>query len=484
MKILFVSSEISPYASTGGLGEVARSLPGALRRRGIDCRRIMPLYRRVQESGYQPAFTGRRLTLRVRGEIHAADVYAIEEDEVPTLFLRHDEYFGREELYSLPGGDYPDNLERFVLFQQAVVRWIEESDFHPDLVHCNDWQTALIPLYLRHGTDGAGRGGRERTVFTIHNLAYQGLFPAESFAFTGLPASCMHHEWLEFYGRMNCMKGGIVASDRVTTVSRTYAREITRPEFGFGLDGVLRTIGHRLDGIANGLDTDLWNPEKDPYIAARFDAEHLAGKDACRQDLIEHFGLSFPEDAPLYCMVSRLDEQKGFDILAHALHDLMKRTRGGLMILGTGKAMFREMCSGWRRNYPDRIGIEFGFQQDLAHRLYAGSDFLIMPSRFEPCGLNQMQAHRYGTLPIVHRTGGLAETVMDLDEGSERGDGISFSVYTSDALLGAIDRAEDLFRDRPRLDAARRRAMRADHSWGKAVESYEQLYRSLCPDAA
>jgi starch synthase len=347
-------------------------------------------------------------------------------------------------------------------------------------VHLHDWTGGLVPLFLRHGLHGTGRTARERTVFTIHNLAYQGLFPAADFGLTNLPFSCFSVPVMEFYGRINCMKAGIASSDLVTTVSGRYAGDIRTPEYGCGLDGVLQLLGDRLKGIQNGVDEDTWNPAADRFLVTGYDANRPAGKAANKRQLLGQLGWDGASAMrrPLVGMVARLVDQKGLNILAEAMPEMMKRDIG-FVLLGSGDSAHEAMAQEWARSWPDRFHTRIGYDQVLAHRIQAASDLFLMPSRHEPCGLSQLYAMRYGTLPVVHATGGLDDTVRDLDESPADGNGIKFREYTAAAMLAAVDRALAVLSDSSRRGAVIRRIMSEDHSWARSAREYADLYARL-----
>jgi len=482
VKAVFSSSEIAPFASTGGLGEVSRSLPAALRRLGVDLWRVMPLYRQVAEGGHRIADTGLRLKIPIGFRMHTAEVWNHPEDETPTYFIRRDEYFDRRELYALPDRDYTDNFERFVFFQKAVVALIDALGFAPDIVHGNDWTSGLIPLYLRHGIGGVGRTGREAAVFTVHNLAYQGIYPGGEFAMTNLPFSCFSIEGVEFFGNLNCMKAGLTSSAMTTTVSRSYAEEIRTPAGGCGLDGVLQSLGGRLVGIQNGVDDQIWNPGHDRLIKVAFDADHPEGKSACKAALLARSGFSHAMDVPLVGMISRLVDQKGLDLLAEAMPALMAMPLK-IVLLGSGQEKYQVLCAEWARRWPDRFSATLGFDHKLAHRIESGADLFLMPSRSEPCGLSQLYALRYGTIPIVHATGGLKDTVREAGEGGLTGNGFRFESYTTPALLDAVQRALAMYAKPEAWTALRKRGMLEDHSWSKSAGEYLRLYEQVASGA-
>ena len=478
MRILFASSECVPFASTGGLGDVSSSLPKALAGAGYSVVRVMPFYRQVRDGGFAAEPLPLTLEIPLGRSVRRAEFHRLERDGVTTYFVTRDEYFDRSSLYSLPHRAYEDNFERYLFFQKAIVGLIDALGLAPDVVHANDWQTALLPFYLRHGIHGRSRVGRERTVLTIHNLAYQGVFPAEDFALTNLPGSLFSMHGLEFYGQVNCLKGGLYAADALTTVSRTYAREIQTPAFGCGLEGVIRERAGVLHGIVNGIDFDEWNPATDPHLAAHYGSSTLANKKLCRTKLRELCG--FAETAgPLLGMVSRMTEQKGFDLLGAAMPGLMKQPVQ-LALLGSGEARYQDLCLGWQREWPDKVKVFTKFDQALAHQIEAGADAFLMPSRYEPCGLNQLYSLRYGTPPVVSDTGGLADTVEAVrSELPDLGTGFKMRAYSAEAFLEQIDELLTVFADAKAWTALQRRAMAREFSWKNTATEYMELYRTL-----
>ena len=476
MKVVFVASEVSPYASTGGLADVAQALPVALTQRGIDTWRMMPFYRQVAESEPTAIDTGIRLKVPMGIRSLTAEIWATTDSEPVTYFIRRDEYFDRSCLYSMPHRDYEDNFERFLFFQKAVVLLIEHLKLQPDIVHCNDWQTGLLPAYLRYGVQGMGRRATEKSVFTIHNLAYQGLYDGPAFSLTNLPFSTFSVDGFEFYGQINCMKAGIIFSDRITTVSKSYADEIQTDEFGCGLNGVLSARRQVLDGIPNGVDYTTWNPETDPHIKRHFTHDNLRGKKQCRQDLAESMGLDLHPGMPLMGMVTRLTEQKGLDLLAEAMEQMMSMEMC-FVLLGSGEERYHALCRDWAKRWPGQFSVTLAYDNQLAHRIESGADLFLMPSRFEPCGLNQLYSLRYGTLPIVHAVGGLKDTVSDLPADPEAGNGFVFDVYDTEHLLSAVHSALDTYKKRSFWLSTVKRVMQEDHSWNAAADSYIDIYQ-------
>lgn len=490
MKILFAASEVVPFAKTGGLADVAGALPRALARLGEDIRVVMPKYRVVDEAQHRLRPTGLTLEVPISGRTETAEVLegrldgAAHRDSglrgpgdggVPIYFLRADRYYDRDGLYGVAGQDYPDNAERFVFFSRAVVELARQGPFRPDLFHCHDWQTGLVPVYLESLYARDPDVGGAASVFTIHNLGYQGLFWHYDMHLTGLGWELFTPEGIEFWGKINFLKGGLVFADMLTTVSPTYAKEIQTPEMGHGLDGVLRARADRLVGILNGIDYDEWNPATDPHIAKNYTPRALAGKKACKADLQRTFGLPAEPKTPLFGVIARFAEQKGCDLVASVLPALVERGTQ-LVLLGVGDPTYEDLFRNAAARWPRQVGARIGYDNVLAHKIEAGADMFLMPSRYEPSGLNQMMSLKYGTVPIVRATGGLEDTVIDVDQG-EGGNGFKFREYDAGAFLAAIDRALALYRNTRAWQALMRRGMAADHSWDVAARRYLEVYR-------
>ncbi len=479
MKILFVASEINPFASTGGLADVTGSLPHALGREpDMDICRVMPFYHQVAERGFQPRDTGIRIEVPVGFRTYPAEIWVTDDPAPRTYFIRRDEFFDRSYLYGTPEKDYDDNFERYIFFQKATVALIDALQLKPDIVHCNDWQTGMLPLLLRHGIRGTGRVAQERTVFTIHNLAFQGVFPGSAYGITNLPFLYFHLDGLEFYGNVNCMKAGITASDRVTTVSQTYAQEIQTEAVGCGLHGLLAKLGTKLVGLQNGVDYEKWNPANDSQIAARFDAQHLEGKQTCRETLARLLGLPVKAGRPIIGMITRLTDQKGLGLLAAAITEIMQRDVT-LIILGLGQQKYHDACRQWGQQWPDRIAVKLDYDSPLARRIIAGSDLMLMPSQFEPSGLNQLYAMRYGSIPLVHDVGGLTDTVEQVNAEGTSGTGFKFRGFQHDAMLASLDQALALFRRPTEWRKLMTRAMEKDFSWDRTAHDYIRLYTEV-----
>ncbi len=475
MQLLFVASEVAPWSKTGGLGDVAGALPRALAARGHAVTVVTP-----RHAGIDPrreGLTALHGAVRVRGE---ATTLWVKDGPVRTCFVEHERYFGsRRGLYGDGHRDHPDNAERFAYLCRAALAVPGALRLRPRVLHANDWQTGLLPFLLRHehARDPALAGAR--TVFTIHNLAYQGIFPKEVVPALGLPWDVFSYEGMEFFDQLSFLKAGLVYADALTTVSPTYAREILTPEGGANLDALLRHRAADLTGILNGIDVHAWDPARDPYLPAHYTARAVSGKAACKAALQAELGLPDRIDVPLIGLVSRLTGQKGVDLVTAALPALLARDVQ-LAVLGAGEPVYQEAIRRAAREHPGRVGARIGFDEGLAHRIEAGADLFLMPSRFEPCGLNQMYSLRYGTVPVVRAVGGLADTVEDYD-GWNRGTGFRFVEYAPHALLTAVRRALDVHRDRRAWRGLMTRGMAEDNSWERSAARYEALYRRLAP---
>jgi len=477
MKILFASPEAVPFAKTGGLADVAGALPKALAQMGHDVKLILPKYRGIDERRFPASPAGMVLKIPISQKVVSGEVYAL--DLAPrfrALLLRQDAYYDRDQMYGTPSGDFEDNAERFIFFSRAVAE--AALELTPDIIHCHDWQTGLTPVYLKTLYRWSPALARAASVFTIHNIGYQGLFWHYDMHLTNLGWELFNPHALEYYGKLNLLKAGIVFADAVTTVSRRYMEEIQTPEFGKGLDGVLRERREDLYGILNGVDYEEWSPAADPFIKEKYDAPDLKGKKACKADLQREFYLKEEPEVPLLGVISRLTDQKGFDLLAPIMEDLM-----GLgiqfVLLGTGEEEYNLLFQKIGQKYLRRAGIRIAFDNVLAHKIEAGADLFLMPSQYEPCGLNQIYSLRYGTIPVVRATGGLDDTIQDVNPLTEEGTGFKFVDYTSCCLLEAIKRALQVYRDRPVWEKIMVRAMAQDFSWGKSAGEYVKLYEKV-----
>ncbi|HSP81593.1 MAG TPA: glycogen synthase GlgA, partial [Myxococcaceae bacterium] len=458
---------------TGGLGDVAGSLPAALAALGHEVKVVTPRYGDIQEARLEP--TGHLLELRFPYGVERGPLLSLRlSPRHEVLFLENEHLYGRHGIYGDAWGEFGDNHRRFAYLSLGALQAAQRLRFFPDILHLNDWQTGLAAVALRRGFQATPL--REaRCVFTIHNLAYQGQYGKHVMEELGLPWELFTAEHgLEFYDAINFLKGGIQFADALTTVSPTYAKEIQEPEGGFGLDGLLRRRQGVLTGILNGIDVDEWNPETDALLPARFSAEDLRGKAVCRRALLERFGLRADTEAPVFGVVSRLAWQKGVDLLLEAL-PVALQTGLRFVAMGSGEGRFEEGLRALRHHHPEQVGTHIGFDRELSHLVEAGADFFFMPSRYEPCGLNQMFSLRYGTVPIVRATGGLVDTV----QGGPEGDGILFEAFHPVALQGAIRQALALYAEPSRLEDFRRRGMGRDFSWAASARKYERLFASL-----
>ncbi len=470
MKTLFVTSEAYPFAVSGGLGDVSGALPAALRNRFIGCRVVMPLYEDIKEElKNEMKFLG-SLSVPVSWRRQYCGVFEAKWGGVTYYLLDNQYYFKRPGLYG-----YYDDAERFAFFARAALEILPIIDYYPDVIHCNDWQSALLPTYYHLFYSGLPGYQNIKTVLTIHNIQYQGKYGEEILGdVLGIPDNA--RSLLENEGAINILKGGIETAHAVTTVSPTYAKEIMDPWYSYGLDSILKERSYKLRGIINGIDVDVYNPETDDMIAANYTVENRQGKAQNKRVLQETLGLPLRDDVPVIGIVTRLVSQKGVDLIKYALEDML-RWDIQLVILGSGDWVYESFFDEMAAKYPDKIGLKVGFIPALAHQIYAGADMFLMPSKFEPCGLAQLISLRYGTLPIVRETGGLKDTVFDC--GGENGNGFTFQTYNGDDMKDAVHRAIMLYSDRQAWEEAVTRAMNCDHSWGQSAGEYAKLYKEL-----
>ncbi|HOC55985.1 MAG TPA: glycogen synthase GlgA [Verrucomicrobiota bacterium] len=478
MRVLLASSEVHPYSKTGGLADMVGALAKALAHKGHQVGVVTPLYAGIRERfpGIKPMGVPLEFPLGPR----SICAQALSLEPLPGLtvyFIDQPAFYQRTDLYQEAGADYPDNAERFVFFSKAVAHLALHQPWQPELLHLHDWQASPAALLLHHQRKLRGQGTTPGICLTIHNLAYQGLFPAAQYALTNLPPGYFTPAGVEFYGQLSCLKAGIVYADVITTVSPRYAREITTEEMGCGLDGLLRQRNSSLVGILNGVDYEEWSPISDPYLKHSYSANDLSGKMANKLELQKEFGLPVDASVPLFGNIGRLAEQKGVEILLGALEEML-RTGLQFVAIGSGAPDFQKAYQDLARRYPSQVSVRIGFDEGLSHRIEAGCDFFLMPSRFEPCGLNQMYGLRYGTIPIVRATGGLDDTVIDAREDVEGANGIKFIDYSSTALAKGMRKALALFQEPQLLHQFRLRAMAADFSWGRTVAEYLRVYRA------
>jgi starch synthase len=496
LSILLASSEVVGFAKTGGLADVSGYLPRALARHGHTVAVVVPLYRCVRHGPNPIKPTDHWLPVPMGGQIIPCRLWrsTLTRSDVPVylvenadLYERDDPAFGRG-LYHTTGHDgsihdYPDNAYRFIFFSRAVMEAVPVLGFTPDILHANDWQTGLLPAYQRELYRNRPAYRNLRSLLTIHNIAYQGVFRSSEYHFTGLDWRLFNQHQLEFYGQLNFLKAGTVFADWVNTVSPTYAQEIRTTYFGNGLEGVLTERRERLSGIVNGVDYDSWNPATDKHIAAHYDIDTVeAGKPTCKADLQRYFHLPQMPRTPVLGMIARLVEQKGVDLVSKAAEELLQDDVQ-LVILGEGDPHWHWRLSSLRERYPLKVGLKIGFDEPLAHRIEAGADVYLMPSMFEPSGLNQLYSLRYGTPPVVRATGGLADTIVDATDANLdacKATGFRFQAYTPQVLLATIRRALDMYRRQPeRFLHLMRCCMRQDWSWDRSARGYEEIYQRL-----
>lgn len=472
LKVLLVASESAPFIKSGGLGDVAGSLPKALRAKGVDIRVVIPRHRAIKnETMYGVELLG-EFDVHLQWRKQRAKVL-VKKGDVPVYFIENDFYFGRGGLYG-----YGDDAERFAFFGKAVLDMLAMLDFYPDVIHCNDWQTGPVCMYLKEIYCKMVQYAKIKTLFTIHNLQYQGRFDRSVMDLLGVPYWVYDNGNVEFYNTVSYMKMGLVYADGISTVSPTYAKEIQTPEYGYGMDGILRSRSHVLRGILNGIDYAANDPATDPHIVRHFSAAHPEGKAENKRALQERLGLE-KRDVPMVAMITRLAEQKGLDILSYVLDDMMRRDIQ-FVLLGTGEGHFEYMFRNLQASYPARVSANIFFDETLAQQIYASADLFLMPSRFEPCGLGQIFSLRFGTVPVVRKTGGLADTIRHYDPASKTGNGFLFEDYDSNGLMWALDEALRTYHmGRAEWAQVVQNAMASDYSWESSAEQYIALYRDL-----
>ena len=480
MKVVFVTSEMTPYAKTGGLADVCGSLPGELVDLGHEVCVVMPRYKKVDSAKFGLKKIVEGLEVPVGSEKKFARVYSVlHQEKVDVFFIDSPEFFGHDELYGTPYGDYPDNDRRFAFFQRGALEFLRVANFKPDIIHCHDWQSGLVPVYLKTVCKADPFFKKTRTIFTIHNLAYQGNFPPDTLPTTGLGWEEFHIERLEFYGKVSFLKGGVVYADAVTTVSERYAQEIQTVEFGCGMEGVLKKRKADLYGIVNGIDLDEWNPETDPAIAFPYSLSNVERKAVCKEALQRENNLEINPDIPVFGLISRLADQKGFDILAPVMHDFAKNLGAQLVLLGTGEEKYHILFRDLAKKHAKKFGCNILFDPKMAKRIYAGADVFLMPSYYEPCGLGQLIAMRYGTVPLVRETGGLADTVREFNPRTGEGNGFVFREYAPVALYKAMEKVVAAFKNKKIWMDAVKNCMKSDFSWKSSAKKYAELYKQV-----
>lgn len=482
MNIVFAASECVPFAKTGGLADVVGALPQALAELGHTVSVYLPKYKQTKLPDAKVLL--RSITVPFDDEYRFCSVLdGGKRSGVQFYFIDYPPFFERDALYGTPAGDYPDNAERFALYCRAVLEASKVLGV-PDIFHCHDWQTALIPVLLRSSYQDDPVFRATRTVFTIHNIGYQGLFPPDTLPLLMLPWDLFTIDKMEFWGKANFLKSALVFSDHITTVSRKYAHEIQTSEYGFGLEGVLRARAGSLSGILNGVDYKEWDPAKDKHIVRQYSPENLAGKRECKYDLLRQFGLeNVSIDLPVIGIVSRFAAQKGFDLITEIIHDLA-RLPLVLAVLGSGDKEYQEMFLKLSKQFPEKLAVRIAYDNTLAHKIEAGADMFLMPSRYEPSGLNQMYSLKYGTVPIVRATGGLDDTIEPWDAASGKGTGFKFSAYSGVALLNCIHEALRAFKDQDGWKKLMLNGMKKDFSWTVSARDYVKVYERLVPPKA
>ena len=475
MEILFVSSEVVPFAKAGGLADVSHHLPKALAKLGHTVSVVTPKYSGSDDFKVVTD-TGAKITVPMTWRNEEASIYASDISGLVTVYLiGKDAYYDRQGLYGNAYGDYEDNAERFIFFSRSILELCKRLEMKPDVIHCNDWQTGLVPAYLKTLYRDYDPLSSTATVFTIHNLGSQGIFWVYDLSLTGLGWEYFTPETLEFYGNLNLMKGGLVFADLISTVSPTYAEEILSPEYGFGLHGLLTKRKNDLRAILNGVDYDTWDPRNDTFIATQYDVEHLDRKLICKRDLQDKCNLDKNVDGPLVAIVSRLLDRKGLDLVSASFEQMLD-LGSQFVIMGKGEdryhSFFKEMASA----RPDRVWLSMVYDYPTAHRIESAADMILVPSRYEPCGLDQLYSLRYGTIPLVRATGGLEDTVVDYDPQANTGTGFKFYDYTPDSLMGTFKRAVEVYAKKAEWLGLMKRAMKCEFSWESAAIKYIDLY--------
>lgn len=475
MKVLYVAAEAVPFAKTGGLADVAGSLPKALKEDGVDVRVIMPKFGKIPEAyrnAMEHVYDG-ELPVAWRKKYVGLDKYEL--DGVTYYFVDNEEYFNREGFYG-----YDDDAERFSFFSRAVLDLLPEMDFWPDVIHTNDWHAGLVNVFLKLEHMGDARYERIKTVYTIHNLKYQGVFPKDVMPdVLGLDWKYFNNGDLEFYDAVNFMKGGIIYADAITTVSKTYAKEIQYPYFGEHLDGLLRSREQDLSGIVNGIDYDVYNPRTDKYIFETYDEGSLDRKLDNKTELQKSLGLPERRKVPLIAIVSRLVEPKGMDLVVRMMDEILQHEDIQLVVLGTGEKRYEDWFKGLAWRYPKKVSVNIYFSNELAQRIYAGADIFLMPSNYEPCGIGQLIALRYGTIPVVRQTGGLKDTVQQYNKYTQEGNGFVFDNYNAHEMMYALKRALSFYGNYEIWHKIQLNAVQSDFSWKRSAKEYEALYKRL-----
>ncbi len=476
LKVFYISPEVSPFAKSGEVADVADSLPKYLSALGMDVSIFMPKYRRPEIESLSMELLISNLLVPLGKNKVKCQVFKSELGKYSIFFIDNARYFWRDNIYGSGKDEYLDNDERFVFFNRAVLEFIIKTEMTVDVIHCNNWPTALIPVFLKTHYAGMSRFKKTASVFTVHNVAFQGEFPPEAIALTGLNWDYLKPKGLSFKGKFNFLKGGLLFSDVISTVSSSYRRELMTRKHGFGMENILKDRRKDLFAIRNGIDYENWDPERDPYIEKNYTFSGIKSKKINKQDLVEEAGLNISPNTPLLGLISHFAEHKGFDILLEAIDELIAM-EVGLIVMGRGGEEYEKRLAEAKRKHPDRIVVKLGFSPGFTHKIVAGSDIILIPSRYEPCGLNQLYGFRYGTVPVVRAIGGLKETVEPFDKKSLRGNGFVFKEYSPEALLGAIREAVGSYR-KPRLwKKIVKAGFRQNFSWTSSAKRYIRLYR-------
>jgi len=475
LSVIYVSPEVSPYAKSGELADVASSLPKYLSSLGMEVSIFMPKYRRPEIESLPMELAMRELPVPLGEQKVKAGIYKSEQGKYDIYFVDNPIYFWRDGIYGVGEGEYLDNDERFIFFSRAVLEFLLKAEMHADIIHCNSWPTAIIPVLLKTLYSHKAHFKNMATVFTLHNIAYQGEFPPETLALTGLSWNYFNPAQLSLNGKFNFLKAGVIFSDILTTVSSAYRREIQTEKYGFGLEKILKERREVFFGIRNGIDCEEWNPKTDPYLAANYSAANLEGKKECKLDLLKEFRLPLSIETPLLGIASYLSSQKGFDILLEAVPELMEMDVA-LLVLGKGDEKYENLFFNIQKQYKQKIGIRFEINPALAHKVVAGADVFLIPSLYEPCGLNQMCSFRYGTVPVVRATGGLSETVKPFNPSTLKGNGFIFKEFSSQALLESLKEALGCYHKPNLWEKIIQEGLREDVSWEAAARKYARLY--------
>lgn len=476
---MIAAAEVVPFAKTGGLADVTGALPKALRALGHDVRVVMPKYKKISDEKFNIRETGKEVDVDIALVKHTGTIKetVIPGTDIPVYMIDNTEFFYRDEIYRTPQGEYWDNAERFLFFSRAVVEMCKAIEWAPDVINCNDWHTGLIPVFLKTIYAGDVFYKDTAAVYSIHNIAYQGCFGKEMLSHAGLPWSIFNMHQLEFYGGINYMKGGIVFSELVNTVSRRYRDEIETPEFGYNLDGVLRARHEDLYGILNGIDYEAWDPMTDKLLPVNYNEKTIEKKEEVKKDLLKELGLKYYPNVPVIGLVSRFDDQKGLDVISRIMEEIM-RLNIQFVVLGTGEERYHDMFRYWAGRFPEKLSASIMFDNKLAHNIYAGSDMFLMPSHFEPCGLGQLISLKYGTIPIVRETGGLADTVKSYNFKERKGNGFSYASGLPTDLFHVIRVAADTYRNKTVWRKIQSNGMREDFSWVHSAARYIDLYNA------